>query len=57
VRKRKKKKVRKRKKERKRERKRERALKPTLGYITPHLVSFFLAPSILVLLVGKGVIA
>jgi hypothetical protein len=37
--------------------KRERALKLAPRYITPHLVSFFLAPPILALLVGRGVIA
>jgi hypothetical protein len=49
--------ARKREKESKKEKKRKKVLKPVPGYITPHLVSLFPTPSILALLVGRGVIA
>jgi hypothetical protein len=40
---------------RERKKKKERTYSSTLGYVTPHLVSLFLAPLFPALLVGKGV--
>jgi hypothetical protein len=47
--------LRKREKKNERKKNRNRVLKPPLGYITLHLVSFFLAPPISALLVCKSV--
>jgi len=40
---------------RERKKKKEKTYSSTLGYVTPHLVSFFPAPLFLALLVGRGV--